>query len=141
MGSSVVRERLWIVTAFVLSAMLLYSSQSAFTLPGVPAGEVSVTAARTLFDSRRLLVLDVREKDAYVKGHLPGAISVPLGELAQRIGTLGLTKADPVLVYCGEGSNRAPDATRELNARGYERAVNLKGGFASWLAAGQPVAH
>jgi rhodanese-related sulfurtransferase len=134
---SLARERLWIVTAFVLSGTLLYTSQGART---VPVREVSVAEARELFDTRRPVVLDIREKDAFDKGHIPGALAVPAGELGQKMDALGLSSADLVLVYCGEGTSRGPDATRQLNARGYGGAVNLEGGFASWQAAGQPVA-
>jgi rhodanese-related sulfurtransferase len=137
MGSAA-RERLWIVTTFVLSAALLYTSQGVRT---VPIREISTAEARELFDTYRPVVLDVREKVAFDKGHIPGAVAVPVWELGQKADALGLTRAGPVLVYCGDGTNRGPDATRQLNARGYGGAVNLKGGFERWQAAGQPVAH
>jgi rhodanese-related sulfurtransferase len=134
------RHQFWLVGAFVLSCAWLYVNQGAGTglLPSIR--EVSVSEARELFDTLRPVVIDVREKDAYDKGHIPGAVAVPIGELGQRMDALGLSRTDPVLVYCGEGSNRGPDATRQLNTGGYSGAVNLRGGYAGWQAAGQPVA-
>ena len=134
------RNQFWMVGALVLSCVWLYVNQGGRTSPLAPIREVSALEARELIDSRRPIVLDVREKDAFDKGHIPGAVAVPIGELPQRIASLGLTKADPVLVYCGDGSTRGPDATAQLSASGYDGAVNLKGGFSAWQAAGQPVA-
>lgn len=136
------RVQFWMVGAFVLSCVWLYANQGAgpVSTAVTPVREVSVTEARELFDMGRPVVIDVREKDAFDKGHIPGAVSVPIAEVGQRMNALGLSRAEPVVVYCGEGSTRGPDATRQLNAGGYGGAVNLKGGFASWQAAGQPVA-
>ena len=134
------RNQFWMVGVLVLSCIWLYANETGRTGSLVPIREVSVFEARELMDTRKPVVLDVREKDAFDKGHIPGAVAVPIGELPQRISSLGLTKADPVLVYCGDGSNRGPEATAQLKASGYEGAVNLKGGFSGWQSAGQPVA-
>jgi rhodanese-related sulfurtransferase len=136
------RNQFWMVGALVLSCVWLYASQTAGTVPGSPAPirEVSTAEARELLDTRHTVVIDVREKEAFDRGHIPGAISVPLGELGTRMDNLGIVKTAPVLVYCGEGVSRGTEATRQLNAGGYEGAVNLKGGYNAWKIAGQPVA-
>jgi adenylyltransferase/sulfurtransferase len=134
------RHQFWLVGVLVLSCVWLYLNQGATTGLLSPVREVSVAEARDLFDTRRPVVIDVREKDAFDRGHIPGAIAVPTGELGRRMDTLGLSRTDPVLVYCGDGSTRGPDATRQLNAGGYVGAVNLKGGYSGWQSAGQPVA-
>lgn len=137
---TVTRHQFWLVGVLVLSCVWLYVNQGTATGSLAPVREVSVSEARELFGLPRPVVIDVREKDAFDKGHIPGAIAVPIGKLAQRIEALDLPRTEAVLVYCGDGSTRGPDATRQLNAGGYSGAVNLKGGFAGWHAAGQPVA-
>ena len=134
------RNQFWMVGALVLSCIWLYTNQAARTNPIAPIREVSAVEARELMDIRRTVVIDVREKDVFDQGHLPGAVSVPIGELGARMDSLGLARADPVLVYCGEGIIRGAEATRQLNARGFEGAVNLKGGYNGWKIAGHPVA-
>ena len=79
-------------------------------------------------------VLDVREPFEWVAGHVPGAVHVPLGELANR---LDLVPAGQVLVVCHVGS-RSARATAFLRQQGVD-AVNLGGGMAAWAAAGRPM--
>ena len=134
------RNQFWMVGALVLSCVWLYAGQAPRTNSLLPIREISAVEARELMDTRRTVVIDVREKEAFDQGHLPGALSVPIGELGARMGSLGLARTDPVLVYCGEGITRGAEATRQLNAGGFEGAVNLKGGYNGWKIAGQPVA-
>jgi rhodanese-related sulfurtransferase/DNA-binding transcriptional ArsR family regulator len=85
-----------------------------------------------------VVVLDVRPAEEYTAGHIPGAISIPVEELADRIAEL---PADTeVVAYCrGEYCVLAHDAVRLLNARG-RRAVRLSDGMLEWRLADLPVA-
>lgn len=82
-------------------------------------------------------VVDVREADEYRAGHVPGARLMPLGTLGARIHELPLGR--PVYVVCQSGG-RSAQATRMLRGAGIE-AVNVRGGTAAWIQAGQPVEH
>jgi rhodanese-related sulfurtransferase/DNA-binding transcriptional ArsR family regulator len=85
----------------------------------------------------QLVVLDVRPKDEFDAGHLPGAISIPLAELPRRLRQV--PKNQDVVAYCrGPYCAFAPEAVRVLNKRGY-RARRLEDGFPEWSAAGLPV--
>jgi rhodanese-related sulfurtransferase/DNA-binding transcriptional ArsR family regulator len=90
------------------------------------------------------LVLDVRPAAEFLAGHVPGAVSVPPGELedldelAARVRRL--PDADDVVAYCrGPFCIFADDAVRALRERGH-RAVRLEDGFPEWRRAGLPVA-
>lgn len=84
-----------------------------------------------------VIVLDVRPEEEYRAGHVPGAISVPLGRLAARLKTLPRSKE--VVAYCrGPYCVMAYDAVAALRARGF-RARRLVEGFPEWRAAGLPV--
>lgn len=82
-------------------------------------------------------VVDVREADEYRAGHVPGARSMPLGVLGARVPELPRDR--PVYVVCQSGG-RSAQATRMLRGVGVE-AVNVRGGTAAWIQAGQPVEH
>lgn len=82
-----------------------------------------------------LAVLDVREPAEWRHGHVAGALHVPLGELAQRVGEVPTDRQ--VLVVCRVGG-RSAQATAWLQHQGVE-AVNLDGGMLDWEAAGRPM--
>lgn len=84
-----------------------------------------------------VVVLDVRPAEEYLAGHLPGALSIPLGELEQRVGIL--PKDREIVAYCrGPYCVLAPEAVAKLRARGF-RASALGDGVAEWRARGLPV--
>jgi len=85
-----------------------------------------------------VVVLDVRPAAEYEAGHIPGARSVPVGELRQYLRALP-SDAD-VVAYCrGPYCVYADDAVRLLRRRGY-RARRLEDGFPEWRRARLPVA-
>jgi rhodanese-related sulfurtransferase/DNA-binding transcriptional ArsR family regulator len=84
-----------------------------------------------------VVVLDVRPVEEYRAGHIPGAVSIPIGELAARIDEL--PEDAPVVVYCrGEYCVLAYDAVRLLTGRG-RRAIRLSDGMLEWRLADLPV--
>lgn len=85
-----------------------------------------------------LVLLDVREQEAFDAGHLPGARNVPRGQLELRIDRVLPDPMVRVLVYCQLGKISTL-ATATLRQMGFPRAVALDGGFEAWLAAGHPV--
>ncbi|MDO8502711.1 MAG: metalloregulator ArsR/SmtB family transcription factor [Gemmatimonadaceae bacterium] len=84
-----------------------------------------------------VLVLDVRPSDEYRAGHIPGAVSVPVEELENRISELPTGKE--VVAYCrGPYCVLAFRAVEILRARGHY-ARRLMDGFPEWRAAGLPI--
>lgn len=80
------------------------------------------------------VVLDVRPATEYAAGHIPGAISIPLDELAERLDEL--PDDLEVVAYCrGAYCAFSHDAVRMMSSRG-RQAVRLADGFVEWQAAG-----
>jgi rhodanese-related sulfurtransferase len=89
---------------------------------------------RRLHDGSATL-LDVREDWEYRRGHVPGAIHIPLGELPSRLAEL--PRDASLAVICASG-NRSLGATDFLVARGWE-AASVTGGTSAWAGSGRAV--
>jgi molybdopterin/thiamine biosynthesis adenylyltransferase/rhodanese-related sulfurtransferase len=100
--------------------------------------EVDAARARELLaaDERPLLV-DIRERDEWGEGHIPGAVHVPRGHLEARIEQAAPDRTQPVILYCAGGS-RSAFAAKTLEELGYENVVSLAGGFTDWKRNGFP---
>jgi molybdopterin/thiamine biosynthesis adenylyltransferase/rhodanese-related sulfurtransferase len=82
------------------------------------------------------LIIDVREKDEWMEGFIPGAHWIPRGFLEQRIEDQVPEKNAAVVLYCAGGS-RSALAADSLAALGYNNVQSLAGGFSAWKRAGQ----
>lgn len=94
-----------------------------------------------LFESEDIspLVIDVRAPEAYARGHLPGAVNIPMYVLAGRIHTLPNDR--PIITYCNmdqPGNSRSETAVEMLRDAGLH-ARALQGGYPEWEAAGYPI--
>jgi rhodanese-related sulfurtransferase len=82
-------------------------------------------------------VLDVRPPEEYASGHVPGAVNVPLKELAKRLEEL--PQGQEIVAYCrGPHCVLAFEAVAQLREKGYQ-ARRLEDGFPEWREAGLPV--
>jgi rhodanese-related sulfurtransferase len=94
--------------------------------------------ARRLQDDD-LVVLDVRPATEYSAGHLPGAVSIPVGELRRRLAELPADRE--IVAYCrGPYCAFAHEAVGLLRDEGFA-ARRLEDGLPEWQAAGLAVTH
>lgn len=96
-------------------------------------GQVPTVAAAAVGDDAT--ILDVREDDEWVAGHIAGSTHVPMSELMTRVSEV--PPADPLLVVCRVGA-RSEQVAAWLRRQGRD-AHNLAGGLQSWEAAGRPL--
>jgi rhodanese-related sulfurtransferase/TusA-related sulfurtransferase len=76
-----------------------------------------------------IVVLDVREAAEYAFTHIPNAISIPLGELEQRVHELN--KDDEIYIVCRTG-NRSDLAAQKLTEHGFTKVYNVVPGMSQW---------
>jgi glyoxylase-like metal-dependent hydrolase (beta-lactamase superfamily II)/rhodanese-related sulfurtransferase len=109
-------------------------SEAAAKVPFMSLQELS---ERIGGNSADLVVLDLREKEAFQNGHVPGARHLPRGQLELRVDAELPDPTVRILTYCefGKISTLAAATLREL---GYSRAVALDGGMQAWRDGGFP---
>ena len=85
-----------------------------------------------------IVILDVREADAYAAGHVPGAIHVPRGQLELRADSVFPDPGVRILTCC-EFGKISTIAAATLRSMGFLGAIALDGGIRSWREAGNPL--
>ena len=75
------------------------------------------------------VLLDVRERDEYTAGHIPGSVNLPLSALVGQ-GSVPYGKNTPLYVYCHSGA-RSSRAAAVLRSRVYQNVQNI-GGIAAY---------
>jgi sulfur-carrier protein adenylyltransferase/sulfurtransferase len=83
------------------------------------------------------ILIDVREKDEWTEGFIPGARWIPRGFLEQRIEDQVPEKSAEIVLYCAGGTRSALSA-RSLEELGYTNVKSMAGGFSGWKRAGLP---
>ncbi|GLQ33524.1 rhodanese-like domain-containing protein [Litoribrevibacter albus] len=84
------------------------------------------------------LILDVRDKADYKKGHIINSINIPYASLDSRVTEIESHKEKPVVVVCkmGQTSNAAGSILRK---HGFTDVTRLAGGMAEWTSLNLPV--
>lgn len=83
------------------------------------------------------VLVDVRERDEWDRGHLPGAVHVGKGVI-ERDAEAALPDPDAeIVLYCG-GGFRSALAADALGRMGYSNVVSMDGGWKAWTDAGYP---
>ncbi len=97
--------------------------------------ETDVDGVAARLDDEDVTIIDCREREEFVDGHIPGAIFIPRGLLDLRIESAVPDKSKPVVVYCA-GGTRSALAARTLEELGYENVESMAGGFGAWKRRG-----
>lgn len=103
------------------------------------SGLVSVDpAAAVALINNDAIVIDLRNAEAYGRGHIVNARNVPFDELDATNNKIAKLKNKPIVTVCDAGttSSKAADSLRKS---GFESVYGLKGGMSAWTQAGLPV--
>jgi rhodanese-related sulfurtransferase len=98
--------------------------------------------AKAVFDQGRALFVDVRSESRYAAGHIPGAVSLPLGEFDARLSVFSeeVPRDRPIVTYCsGRLCQDSHTAAQRLMEHGFVNVVVFIDGYPGWEQNGYPV--
>jgi rhodanese-related sulfurtransferase len=98
--------------------------------------EISISELAALVDCT---IIDVREVDEFVSGHVPGAINIALSELIGREAECGLGSTVYVICQAGGRSLRACGHLSSIPALDGTTFINVAGGTGMWIVEGHEV--
>lgn len=104
--------------------------------PGIPAVDPLYADLRRHDPVRPALILDVRERDEFMRARIDGCLLIPMSQLGARM--FEIPKDRPVLVICASGS-RSVNVVGHLLASGWTDVANVAGGISTWERMGLPV--
>ena len=124
----------------LIAAVLLLASCKTVGVSMTPGGyaEVSPTVANEMIlDSRQVVIIDVRETDAFrgPEGYIAGALSVPFASIERQLPELLPYQNQTVLVY-GETDADGAVAAKLLTVAGFRNVVHISGGLHAWIERG-----
>jgi phage shock protein E len=99
--------------------------------------EISPQDAASKLNSGDAVVVDVRDKDVWDEGHIPGAMHLSRGTIELDIEEKVPDLNAMLICHCG-GGGRGALATESLQKMGYKNVRNMTGGLKAWKAAGLP---
>jgi len=124
-----------LVTALTFSFLLLVFSELRRKAGAITSVEPQAAVSLINADA---VVIDLRNAEAFARGHIVNAKNIPMDELDANEEKLGKMKSKAILAVCDAGmtSNRAVD---KLRKSGMESVYGLKGGITAWTAANLPL--
>ncbi len=120
----------------LLAAVIVTTFKSRFS----KVKEISRGEATRLINKEDAVVVDVRTREEFRKGHISTSVNLlPADIKANNLGDLTKSKALPVIVVCANGQTARASA-EGLSAAGFEQVFTLKEGIAGWSGENLPLA-
>jgi len=98
--------------------------------------DIDISSYQAQFSVAPHRLIDVREADEYLGGHLPQAVNIPLSAFQERVREIGSDL--PIVLVCASGS-RSAMAAEYMASLGYKNLYNLAGGTLGWMMRGLPL--
>ncbi len=78
---------------------------------------------------RKVILIDVRELEEYVSGHIAGVPLIPMNTIPEKLDELD---SDQTYIFICKSGGRSQNVARYLKANGYENVMNYSGGMMNW---------
>ena len=122
----------WVGLFIALVMSIVKSSTAAYK-------EITASDTTFLMNRENGVVVDIRSKDEFKKGHITDAVHIlPSDIKANNFGSLDNHKSDPIIVVCKTGQT-AQESANLLAKAGFEKVNLLKNGLVAWNEANLPL--
>lgn len=122
-----------LVGTFLLLLFLFFRNER--TRAGATIGTQELVR---LVNKENAVVLDVRERNEFMEGHIVDALNIPYASLESRLDEISQHKEKPIVIACKMGQHSGAAGTL-LQKNGFTNVTRLTGGYAEWRAQNLPV--
>ncbi len=124
---------------WILSSLWIFLLVALITYQKAQGGQsVSPQQATMLVNRSDGVIVDIREKKDFDKGHIVDAINIPLAKFRDNLSQLDKHKQVPVIVVCNLG-HQSGEAVKTLKEAGFAQPSRMAGGMTEWNSQGLPV--
>lgn len=125
---------LWLL--FLLVIIIIIFEEIRGRVQGVP--RVQPNDLTTLINREDPVIIDVRDGNAFAKGHIIGSINIPHTKINENIEKLKKHQEQTIVIVCTNGQT-SPQEGVKFRKQGFEKVYFLSGGIAAWKEAGLPL--
>lgn len=130
--NNMILSLVWVGIVIALIANIYKSATAAYK-------EITAQQVTHMINKEEGIVVDIRSKDEFRKGHITDAVHILPSEIkAGNLGSLASKKSQPVIVVCKTGQT-AQESANELAKAGFENVNLLKNGLVAWSEANLPL--
>ena len=122
-----------LVGTFLLLLFLFFRNER--TRAGATVGTQELVR---LVNKENAVVLDVRERNEFMEGHIVDSLNIPYASLESRLDEISQHKETPIVIACKMGQHSGAAGTL-LQKNGFTNVTRLTGGYAEWSAQNLPV--
>jgi len=135
-------SRLFLIVSLPL-VLIAFSGTTVLSVQDQPqpkpeVKKIDIDEFDTMRQGKDAVVLDVRTKQEFAEGHVPGAVNIDISDPQFRKKVGELDKSKTYLVHCARGV-RSARATKAMSAMGFDRLFDFHGGFEAWKKSGKPI--
>lgn len=131
-GEGTMKSNVRVMSAGAGFCAILFSATlwAADAAPGIQSSAL-LERARKMDDS--YVIVDVRSPEEFAKGHVPGAINIPMEKMQERLPELMAAKKNnqDIVLYCHSG-RRSAIAAETLRKNGFDKLLHMEGDMQKW---------
>lgn len=109
----------------LVTTALFFSSFSCGKVEGGGNSSQVTPSLEDVFKEKNVVILDVRTPEEFAKGHVPGAVNLPVSDVASKVEATIPNKNTPVVVHCAAGA-RSARAVSTMEKLGFSKLVDGK---------------
>jgi rhodanese-related sulfurtransferase len=127
----------WILwSAFICIILIILFEEIRGRVQGIP--RIYPQDLTQMINREEAIVIDVRDNNAFAKGHIIGSINIPHTMMDKQMDKLQKYQGKPIVIVCHNGQT-APQEGVKLRKQGLEKIFFLSGGLVAWQEAGLPL--